>query len=130
MLNISLKTIFSFKHDFFIWQAKKYSNHRRYMAEILPIQRKTLSNQSRIQVRKNVCLRSYQPKSLKQTFGLYICYEIQIFCIPDMNIWTCPLSHPLYHTPLSHTYLEHCGLIRGLSAFKNAYDSNLIKGEK
>ena len=30
---------------------------------------------------------------------LYICYKIRGFCIPDMNTCTCPLSHPLYHTP-------------------------------
>ena len=47
------------------------------------------------------------------------------FFIPDLNTWTCPLSHPL---------LEHLCIFQAenLEEFfhLNAYDTNAIKGDK
>ena len=85
----------------------------------------------------------YDTVSFWALFWLYIyllniCYEIQNFCIPDMNRCTSSLSHPLYLTSFI-TLLYHIPFwntsvffMRITSRFfhLNAHDSNVINGVK
>ena len=44
---------------------------------------------------------------MQKIFIIFLLWNTEIFGIPDINRCTCPLSHPLYHTPFSLPILEH-----------------------